>query len=285
MPVMAPTGPGRDSGRLTRVTLIPVRHAWRLRSTAEAEALLRALGDREVSARGFATRDPGRLGRLVAAVTAKRDSTVSFEGGTLNAGACAALAALVSSGAFAYLDLRTADANLRVWPGRHAWVHAAMPAGGLEGLSAVFDAPVVLGENWIGGAKLVVNAVGGYPVDLETQDLGEAFAVFDALTSAPVERGFVTGLTATGKPLVLKLLLALGTTASAVLELGLAEARALTEVFAGERLEWHGSVIVKFPEGEICWFLVTPNASDDDRAKWQRRVDQGLKKAGLSGRG
>lgn len=267
---------------MASVTLIPVHHALRLRSAAEAEALLRALGDRQVSARGFHTSDPARLGRLVAAVTPRRDSTVSFEGGTLNAGACVALAALVASGAFAYLDLRTVDANLRVWPGRYAWVHAAMPAGGLEGLGAVFDAPVVLGENWVGGAKLVVRGSGGYPVDLETQDLTEAFAVFDALSSAPVDRGFVTGLTAAGKPLVLKLLLALGTTASAVLDLDLAEARTLGEVFAGERLEWHGSVIVKFPEGEICGYLVTPNAGEGDRAKWLRRVDRGLKKAGLS---
>lgn len=267
---------------MASVTLIPVHHALRLRSAAEAEALLRALGDRQASARGFHTSDPARLGYLVAAVRPKSESTVSFEGGTLNAGACAALAGLVSAGAFSYLDLRTADANLRVWPGRHAWVHAAMPAGGLEGLEAIFEAPIVVGENWVRGAKLVVRSSGGYPVDLETRDLAEAFTVFDALSSGPVERGFVIGLTTAGKPLLLKLLLALGTTASAVLELDLAEARALTEVFAGERLEWHGSVIVKFPEGEICGYLVTPNAGEGDRAKWLRRVDKGLKKAGLS---
>jgi hypothetical protein len=263
------------------VTLIPVHHAIRLRSPAEAEALLRALGDRQISARGFNTTDPGRLGRVVAAVTPSRDSTVSFEGGRLNAGACAALSALVSSGAFQYLDLRTIDANLRVWPGRHAWVHTAMPAGGLEGLSAVFGATVQAGENWIAGGKLVVKANGGYPVDLETENLGEAFAAFDALTSARVERGFVTALAAAGKPAFLQLLLALGTTASAVLELELGDARALTEVFPGERLEWHGAVIVRFPEGEVFSYLVTPKAGDEDREKWSRRVDKGLKKAGL----
>lgn len=264
------------------VTLIPVHHPLRLRSPAEAEALLRALGDRQVSARGFHTTDPARLGRVIAAVASKRDCTVSFEGGTLNAGACAALAALVDSAAFAYLDLRTADANLRVWPGRHAWVHAAMPAGGIEGLSAVFGAPVVVGENWVAGGKLVVSAAGGYPVDLETQHLADAFSAFDALSSARVERGFVTGLAAAGKPPFLQLLLALGATANAVLELELADARALTELFAGERLEWHGAVIVRFPEGEILSYLVTPNTGEEDRAKWQKRVDKGLKKAGLS---
>lgn len=265
------------------MTLIPVHHALRLRSPAEAEALLRALGDRQVSARGFHTTDPGRLGRLVAACTPKRDSTVSFEGGTLNAGACAALAELVSSGAFAYFDLRTVDANLRVWPGRHAWVHAAMPAGGLEGLCAVFGVTVELGEHVMPGGKLVVNHAGSYPVDLETQNLADAFAAFDALSSARVERGFVTGLTAAGKPALLQLLLALGTTGSAVLELELAEARVLTEVFAGEPLEWHGTVIVRFPEGEVCSYLVTPKAGDEDKAQWMRRVDKGLRKAGLLG--
>jgi len=63
------------------------------------------------------------------------------------------------------------------------------------------------------------------------------------------------------------------------------EARALTELFAAERLEWHGAVIVRFPEGEILSYLVTPNAGEEDRAKWLKRVDKGLKKAGLTSHG
>src|SRR5688572_25608779 len=97
------------------MALIPIEHAHRLGSPAEAEAWFRAFGEKRVSARGFHTSDPERFARLVDAIEPRREHTVSFEGGTLGPQAFDALDVL-SRSRFQYLHVRTTAAILRIWP-------------------------------------------------------------------------------------------------------------------------------------------------------------------------
>ncbi len=229
------------------MALIPIEHPRRLASPAEAEAWFRAFREKRVSARGFHTSDPARFARLVAAVEPRREHTISFEGGTLRPQAFAALEAL-SASPFQYLDVRTAEANLRIWPQLRSWVQ------GRDG-----------------------------SIDTETTSIATAVGVFRAMTRDQVERGFILGVQPEAKAPLLRFLEALAPRVDAVLDLDVAAARALTELYAGEKLDWQaGGVLVDFPEGRIHGFLKTPDRGERDREKWLARVSKALRRAGLS---
>lgn len=104
------------------MTLIPIEHPFRLASPSEAATWFLALGEKQVSARGFRTADPERIEAVVSAIDEGRANTVSFETGTLNLEAWRTLEGLATS-RFGYLDLRTTNASLRIWPKRISWVH------------------------------------------------------------------------------------------------------------------------------------------------------------------
>jgi hypothetical protein len=227
------------------MSLIPIENERRLASPAEAEALFRALDQTRVSVRGLHTTDPTRFAHVVDALEPKHDHTLSFEGGTLTTAAHEALDALATAG-FQYLDLRTAEASLRIWPALYSWVHG-------------------------NGDKL------------ETKDIPTALAAFRGLTGERVNRGFINGVLAETKPLLLRFLGQLGTRVDAVLSLDVAAARALTEIYAGERLDWQADgILVDFPEGRVHGFLVSPNVGETHRAGWQQRIVKALHRAGLA---
>jgi hypothetical protein len=226
------------------VTLIPIEHERRLTSAHEAAALFGGLHQRRISARGFHTLDPARFERLVTALVPEREHTISFEGGQLGAATLRALDALARS-PFQYFDLRATNADLRIWPGLRTWVHTPER-------------------------------------QVETQDISSALALFCSLTAERAERGFIQGVRAETKPLLVNFLTALGGRVNAVLELDLLAARSLTELYAGERLDWQADgVLVDFPEGRIHGFLTTPKVSGRDREKWLARIEKALGRAGL----
>ena len=68
----------------------------------------------------------------------------------------------------------------------------------------------------------------------------------------------------------------------AVLDLEVGVARELTELYAGEKLDWQAAgCLIDFPDGIIHGYLTTPNVGESDRAKWKRRISKALRDAGL----
>lgn len=228
------------------MTLIPIEHAHRLPSAADAESLFRALGARSVSARGFHTKDRTRFTALVEAIEPKADHSISFQQGVLDRPSLEALA----RAPFGYLDIRTSTASYRSWPERHTWVHAK--------------------------SELAA------PFSLDTTSIPTALEAFARLSDDNLQRGFITGVTPDAKPLLLAFLDRLGATVDAVLDIEVASARALTELYTGEKLDWQADgVLVDFPEGTIHGYLTTPNIGEDAREAWRTRIDKALRKAGL----
>lgn len=261
------------------MTLIPIEHPRRLGSPAEAEALFVALGERVVSTRGFHTTDAARIGRLVAAIDFAHDHTISFEDGTLTPAARAALEALATS-RFGYLDLRTVSASLRVWPALHSWVHSSLDRAATARALAT---PLAPGANTVGDAQVTIAKDGcGYPVHIETRNVTTALAMFGALTDEQVKQGHLTGARADSAPLLVRFLVEIAARVHATLELDVATARALTDLYAGEPLDWQAyPVLVDFPDGRIHGFLTTPNAGERHRNKWLARIDKALRRARL----
>jgi len=231
------------------MALIPVEHPRRLQSPAEAEAFYRGLGDRHVSARGFHTRDVTRIEKLVEAIDPEREHTISFQQGTLGPAARAALDVLAHA-TFGYLDLRVRNHEycLRVWPSLHTWVHH--------------------------GAET-----------LETKSIDEALRLFHSVTVDKNEltRGFINGVKPAAKKPLLDFLRVVDAQVDAVLDIDVASARAVTELYRGERLDWQSNMLlVDFPEGRINGYLLSSAMGESERAEWQKRVTKALERAGLS---
>jgi len=226
------------------MSLIPIEHPRRLASPAEAEAFYRGLGEERVSARGFHTTAPDRFARLVAAIETKHDHTISFVGGVLGSAARDSLAALATS-ELSYLDVRTTNASLRIWPGLRAWVH---------------------------------------PLELETKEPEPALKAFFEITNEEMNRGFVMGgVVSKTKPVLERFLRDLHATIDAVLDVDVSSARSLTEAYVNEKLDWQAAgVLVDFPEGRIHGFLVTPNVDETYREKWLARIAKALSRASLA---
>jgi hypothetical protein len=222
------------------MSLIPIEHPRRLGSPAEAEGFFRALGEKRVSARGFQTTDAARFTRLVEAIETKHDHTISFLGGTLGSAARDSLAALAMS-QFEYLDVRTTNASLRVWPALRSWVH---------------------------------------PGNIETEKPQPAIEAFLAVTEERHDRGFImNGVVDQTKPALARFLVDLKAQVDAVLLVDIASARSLTEAYVGEKLDWQAAgVLVDFPDGRIHGFLKTPNVGEEHRAKWLRTIEKALSK-------
>jgi hypothetical protein len=231
------------------MTLIPIEHPHRLASPAEAEVFYRGLRDRRVGVRGFHTTDPDRFEALIAAAESKREHTVSFLGGTLDDEARSALSELCGC-SFEVLQVRTASASLRVWPGRRAWV---------EGLAE------------------------RRPTDLvETKSIAEALDRFDGISGEHIDRGHISNLSGQARAPLLSFLSAARTEVHVVLSVTLQAARSLTELFPGQKLDWQSDTArVDFPDGSIRGFLETPRAEERHRRRWQARIDEALRRAGL----
>jgi hypothetical protein len=68
----------------------------------------------------------------------------------------------------------------------------------------------------------------------------------------------------------------------AVLEIERCAARALTERFAGEPLDWQADgILVDFLDGRIHGFLYSSDVSERARRRWQAQIDAALRRAGL----
>ncbi len=231
------------------MTLIPVEHLRRLASPGEAEAFYRGLRVRRVGVRGFHTRDPGRIEALVAAAEPKREHTISFRDGALEGAARPALVELCGC-AFDYFDLACSGASLRVWPGRRSWV-TRLP----RRTDADFQ---------------------------ETKTSAEALDRLGRLGAETIVRGHISGITVPSRASLVRFLLAAGAEVHATLDVALPTARALTERFPGQELDWQAEmVLVDFPEGRIHGFLVTPKAGARHQRRWQARIDKALRRAGL----
>lgn len=268
------------------MALIPIESPRRLPSAAAAAAWVRAAGrvwsPRTVSVRGFHTRDPARIERLVLAIEPQREHTISFQHGTLSAAARAALDVLARA-RFQYLDLDAADVSLRIWPARHTWVHADATAAGVAAVAAVLGVPLAPGKTALDATHVTLSpGERGTRIEVETKSIPTALALFGALTDGPVGRGFITGVHADTRTPLLRFLLALGAQVDAVLEIGVDAARALTELYAGEKLSWQvPEVFVEFPEGRIHGHLRMADSTPRNREKWLAAVEKAWKKAGL----
>lgn len=241
---------------LGRVGLIQLAHERRLASAAEAEALFRVLGEKVVSASGYHTADPSRVSRIIDAIDPTRDHTISFEGGTVDR---VTLDAYALTKQYGYLDVRTRETNLRAWPELYSWVHA----------SAERAAEIAATEPTT-------------HVDRETTivipkgDLATALRVFHKLGVTGIDRGFTT--TTRAKPELAAMLIAFGARVHADLEIDVAVARSLAELYTGEPNEWQANgVIVRFPDGEIIGFARTPDVGKE-RKNWFKRIEKALAK-------
>lgn len=271
------------------MTLIPVEHSRKLASPEEAARFFRRLDTvrfldrfyaRTVAVRGYHTEDPALVARLVSAVQPPRESTVSFEGGVLSREAQDSLSALALS-PYEYLDVRTSDADLRVWPAEHSWVHASAPRSVVE---TVLGRPLAQGKNVVDDGELTLDeADPGHPVFLETRSIPRALSFFRAMTSETFSRGFVMQLSEQAKPALVAFLHALHPRVNVSMEIDLAAARSLTEAFPRATADWQSDgVMVSFPDGTISGFLTTPNVGERYRNRWLARVDEALRRAGLS---
>ena len=184
------------------MALIPIEHARRLNSPAEAEAFFRGLGTTQVRARGFHTNDAARMARLVAAIEPKEEHTISFVGGALGPAARSTLDALALS-TYEYLDVRACDEALRIWPALpRIWVHTAR---NLE------DARASLGSD---AGEVVIERR-----TLETKSIPIGLRLFHSGAPEQVSRGFISGVEEETKPLLLRFLEAVRSRVDAVLEI------------------------------------------------------------------
>ena len=257
------------------MALIPIAHTRRLTSPAEAERFYRALGYPVVSARGFHTKDHARMARLVDAIEPKREHTITFEGGRFSKEARAALDVLALA-PFQYLDVRTHAEDLRIWPDLHTWVHTKRSLAELgDGLS--------MGENDLPDGKVTLASHGpDLPINIETKSIPLALRFFHAHAEERLNRGFISGVKDAAKAPLLRFLEVLDTRVDAVLEVDVASARSLTELYAGERLDWQANMIlVDFPEGKLHGFLTSSTNTPENREAWQARVTQALELANL----
>ena len=175
-----------------------------------------------------------------------------------------ALLRLAQLGKYGYLDVQTQAANLRIWPALHSRVHSDKRF------------PRAFGD-----ADVKVTPHGH---DLETTAIDTAVNAFFDVADDRVVRGSISPIKEEVKPALLDFLRVLGGTTYGFLELEVEAARALTEVYAGEPLEWQAdNVIVRFPDGSIESFLTSPNTTEADRSKLLTRLDKALARAGIRG--
>jgi hypothetical protein len=261
------------------VTLLPIEHATRLASPAQAAALFRALGARRVSVKGWNLTDRAAIDRVVGALVPGAENTVSFERGTLTAAAWAALEPLAGAGA-GYFDLNAAWTQLRIWPER-AWV-LAPSVPDVAAISRVVGAPLAPGENRIGATRVTI----GDKLDVETTSAAAACAIFRAIAGDVVSRGFVMGANPAAKlrlPAFLAAVNARVVTADLWLSVDLAAE--LATGFPHDPLEWQAEhAIVRFPEGSITTYRVVTPTTDREkvRRKALARIDKALRRARIA---
>ncbi|MEZ4385127.1 MAG: hypothetical protein R3A79_27605 [Nannocystaceae bacterium] len=263
------------------MALLPLIHARRIRSPAEAEALFRGLRERRVALRGLRTADPAAL-RVVLDATRRWRSraTLAFDGGALTEAVWEALADLAPR-RFAYLDVRSPAAALRLWPA-HAVVHLRGPQARLE---AALAEPLVVGARSRDGRALDVRALApdASAVDVTTQDPARALALFRRAGDDRLLRSFIQDPHPSCHAALLRLLVAAGVEVSAELTLRRADARALTERLPAGAIEWQAArVTVDLATGELRGFITSPNTLPEDQRRWHARIDGALRRGGLT---
>jgi hypothetical protein len=260
------------------LALIPIVHERRVASAAEAERLFRALGEKRVSVRGCKTPDPARIAALVAAVEPKREHSISFEDGILDAAAHDAIAALATA-RYQVFCVETRLADLRIWPWLpRAWVLATSASA--EAIGSALGTPIAVGEQQIGEMRVEVKDGEGWVIRCETTEFAAAARLFRAIAGEPIRIGNVTNLVAGVQPLVERALVAMRTNVHVVMEVDVKTARELGELFAGESFDWQaGGIIIGFPAGAITGYFRSHEITDRKRVKWHRRIDKALAKA------
>lgn len=285
---LALAGYAGRSRRCLRGVLIEIKHPHRLRSAAEAMALIEALGARSVRAHGFETSDRSRIARVVAAATSDADTYVSWYDGSL-ADAWPQLAAFTLGGEYRSLHVTTAGGSLSVWTGERCRFHAVVPSSGLAPFeevvcTSITRQPTTLfyqGRS-VGDVQLIVHRGEPDEIELETPWVQLALAMFSRLPDPTLRSSFVTGPTDAGKPALTELLTRTGSRVDATLILTPRAACALTELFAGAALDWQADgVTIEFPQRRIRGHLTSPDHDADDRRAWRERIDRALRKAGL----
>ena len=122
-----------------------------------------------------------------------------------------------------------------------------------------------------------------YPSDTETKTPEAAWKIVDALSIDPIERGFISESKPDASPSLQRFLIESGTETSVDLELSVDAARDLTAHADGADCRWQaGGVLIHLPDGRIEGGLTTSNHTEQNRAKWHARIDNGLRKAGLA---
>jgi len=172
--------------------LVPIEHEGRL-DHHTASRVARALGNTTLHVSSFRP-SHDRLPALLARLVPGSATTINLERGHHLPVAALDAFALADDGT-TYVDLGSADANLRVWS-NHAWVHVTpLPLGGLAELVAILgevfdvDVPPVIGEHRIG--TLEVDLVQrGSTATIRTPDRARALRFF-ARTCGP--RHFARG--------------------------------------------------------------------------------------------
>lgn len=259
------------------MTLFPIEHAHRLASPAEGEALFRGLRERVVSVRGYHTREAALIERLTTAFDVRREHTLSFEDGIL---ARAALHALTHT-SYGYLHVATADAIVRLWREREAWVHATGDPTVVERLLGRELPP---GTHTVGDTTVTIATDDRrYPIGVRTPSRDTALALFHALASERLVRGHITIAGDDARAPLAAFVIACAAEAHLACELDRTAARQLTEAFAGFTCDWQASlVLVDFPDGRIHGFLKTPNTDERNQRRWRARIDKALRRAGLA---
>ena len=261
------------------MALYRLRYPRQLASPREAALLFHALGEARVKVYGLCTRDPEKIANQIAAVDPRCPRTLSFEGGRLVPEARAALSQLAVAG-YDYLDVVSQQANLRCWPALYSWVHAK---GDRATLAAALELPRIESSFSATDLKGRFHDDGRlYPIDVETKHPQPAWRLFDALAGDSLHRGFIVGAQAAALPPLQRFLTACGGEVQVDLEVGVQPAQTLCEHLIRVTCNWQaGGVQVNFPDGTVEGTLTSSTNSPANRQKWQDRIEQAFKKAGL----
>ena len=265
--------------------LVPIVHEERVAGPDEAAALYQALGVQAVTVEGFQARTPAQLALLVNAIAPDTTSTVTFEGGTLDEIAFAALRELVLAGA-GYLDVGTAEASLRVWP-THARVYRTrVPDEGLEAVARAMTSacgrPIEIGNGSTTideNTSILVDPSAAAALDVRLKQAELAFRIFERLTDTSLRRGFINAPNRDAVDRLLTFLQAIHASVSADLELEPAAAARYVRGFTDCELRWQAEdTFVTLPEGSISTSIVAPFSSDDEKP-WREDIARALRKA------
>lgn len=252
--------------------LVEVTHRAPLRSAAEAETLMLALRIGFVSVNYLRPLTPEAVDEVLRSFEPKKESSVSFEKGSLKDAepSLRALACAVGGPEpFKYLDVRTRRASLRIWPA-------------LDSSSGLDRSPPQKDESPVASAPFrVENSKAG--TTLCPGSAAEAVEEFLSLNARRISGCFINGITSEGRELSRAFLCAAGAPLSVRAELRMNVARSLTER-CGADAEWQANGLrICFPSGKMSGFFTGTNTTPEAIAQWHERIDQARIEAGIDG--